>query len=151
MNTEFHISSFCIFWFVEMLLRYCLRIAFLSEFVLNGVVLVIGPQSVHYCYLFPALCSHLCVYVCDREISTWFHDSRDFPETTEQGKIEWLASYCYVSDYWIPGNETLYELNVRAALFPAVLRGLSVYCDRSPGSIDCSLLRRSPLYIYRIL
>lgn len=94
---------------------------------------------------------YVCVSVRSRDFNMIPRDSRDFPETTKQGKIEWLASYCYVSDYWIPGNETLYELNGRAALFPVILRGLSTYIAivRDVG-LDRLFTTAPELVIYRI-
>lgn len=95
--------------------------------------------------------AHARVCVRSRDFDVIPRDSRDFPETTKQGKIEWLTSYCYVSDYWIPGNETLYELNIRVVLFPAVLRGLSTYIAiaRDAG-LDRLFTTALVLVIYRI-
>jgi len=95
--------------------------------------------------------AHARVCVRSRDFDVIPRDSRDFPETTKQSKIEWLTSYCYVSDYWIPGNETLYELNIRVALFPAVLRGLSTYIAIARDAGLDRLFTTAPvLVIYRI-
>lgn len=107
----------------------------------------------YYVLTYVCMCvwAHVCVCVWSRDFDVIPRDSRDFPETTKQSKIEWLASYCYVSDYWIPGNETLYELNVRTALFPAVLQGLSTYiaiaCD---AGLDRLFTTAPELVIHRI-
>lgn len=125
--------------------RHCI-IVFILHFLSNSrrsrrPIDVVGRRSAHCRRLFPVLCHHLWL----RGFDVIRPDSRKSRKTmtTRQRKIEW-RSYCDVSDYWIPGNETLYEL---AALFSVVIRDLSVYCDRSllSGSIDClPLMRRSP-------
>lgn len=134
-----HSSSFRSIRLAATSLHYCLHIAFSFEFA--SFTSTDRRERRDCRRLFPVLCHHLWL----RGFDVIRPDSRKSRKTmtTRQRKIEW-RSYCDVSDYWIPGNETLYEL---AALFSVVIRDLSVYCDRSllSGSIDClPLMRRSP-------